>query len=297
MRDPTVAVTGATGFIGRHLTDALASRNLRIRALARRPDAVGIPEVDRVQADLLKPETLPAALEGVDVAYYLVHSMMAGPRFEERDRRAASNFVRAAEDAGVERIVYLGGLGEMGPELSDHLMSRSEVADLLAAGAIPLTTLRAAIILGTGGASWEMLRQLVERLPIMVTPLWVDVRCQPIALRDVLAYLVGCLDVEATAGTTFDIGGPDILTYREMMLELADLMGKRRHIVGIPVLTPRLSSYWVELVTDVPARVARPLIDGLKNEVVCRDDRILDLLPFPRTPFREAASLALRGDV
>ncbi len=185
----------------------------------------------------------------------------------------------------------------MGPELSKHLRSRAEVEDLLASGEVSTTTLRAAIILGYGGASWEMLRQLVERLPLMITPLWVDVRSQPIALRDVLAYLVGCLEVEETMGKAFDIGGPDILTYREMMLTLAQILGKRRYIFGIPVLTPRLSSYWVDLVTDVPSRVARPLIDGLKSEVVCRDQEILNFVPVRPTPYREAVRLAIEGKI
>ncbi len=297
MTRPLIAVTGATGFIGRHLVAALPEKDYRVRALVRRPQGFAVPGVETLPADLLQPETLPAALEEVDVAYYLVHSMMAGAAFAERDRRAAANFLDAAERARVKRIIYLGGLGEMGPELSKHLRSRAEVGKLLASGDIPTTTLRAAIIMGYGGASWEMLRQLVERLPLMITPLWVDVRSQPIALRDVLGYLTGCLEVDETAGEAFDIGGPDILTYREMMLTLADILGKHRYIFGIPVLTPRLSSYWVDLVTDVPSRVARPLIDGLKNEVVCGDQRIQDLVPLHLTLYREAVELALQGRV
>ncbi len=297
MNEPLLAVTGATGFIGRHLVPRLTARGHRVRALVRTPDTYRAEGVEVGQADVLKPETLRTALDGVHTAYYLVHSMGAGTEFEEKDRRGARNFLEAAEDAGVERIIYLGGLGETGPELSEHLRSRAETGRILESGDVATTTLRAAIILGHGGASWEMLKQLVERLPVMVTPLWVESRCQPIALRDVLGYLVGSAGAPETAGATFDIGGPDILTYRQMMLTLGRAMGKRRYIFGIPVLTPRLSSYWVDLVTDVPASIARPLIDGLKIDVVCRDDRIRDLVPLETTPYQEAVGLALRGRV
>ncbi len=297
MRDRLIGVTGATGFIGRHLVTSLKAKGYRVRALVRRPWEYESSGTEVRRADLLEPASLPSALQGIDTAYYLVHSMMDGPAFADRDKAAAENFLEAAEVAGVERVIYLGGLGETGSDLSRHLTSRAEVGRILASGKVPTTTLRAAIILGHGGASWEMLRQLVERLPVMVTPKWVEVRSQPIALRDVLAYLRGCLEVDETVGRSFDIGGPDILTYREMMLTLAEVMKKRRYIFGIPVLTPRLSSYWVDLVTDVPSRVARPLIDGLKNEVVCRENHIQGLIPTPLTSYREAIRLALRRDV
>ncbi len=297
MSNRVVGVTGATGFIGRHIVPALQSAGHEVRALVRRPQELVGSGVDTRRADLLEASSLSAALEGVHTAFYLVHSMMAGSTFVERDRLAANNFTEAAEASGVERIIYLGGLGETGPALSTHLRSRAEVARILQSSNVPTTTFRAAIILGHGGASWEMLRQLVERLPVMLTPRWVEVRCQPIALRDVLTYLVKSVGEDETAGSSFDIGGPDILTYREMMLILAEVLRKRRYIFGIPVLSPRLSSYWVDLVTDVPSRVARPLIDGLKNEVVCRESRIKSLIPMRRTRYREAIKLALRGVV
>jgi len=297
MTEELLAVTGATGFIGSNLVKGLLAKGRKVRALVRRPqDYSGAVDARRI--DILDKASLPAALEGVHTAFYLVHSMKNKSReFAQMDRRGAENFLNAAEKSGVQRIIYLGGLGEMGSELSEHLKSRAEVGRILQSGRIETTVLRAAIIVGPGSASWEMLRQLTERLPIMTTPRWVETRCQPIALRDVLRYLVGCAEVEATAGGTFDIGGPDILTYRQMMTQVAELLGKRVRIYGIPILSPRLSSYWVDFVTDVPSNVARPLIDGLRSEVVCRDDKIKSLIPLDLTPFREAVSLALKGTI
>jgi uncharacterized protein YbjT (DUF2867 family) len=295
--EPLLAVTGATGFIGSNLVPYLAAHGHRVRALVRRPEAFTTKGVEVRRADLLEEGTINEALDGVDTAYYLVHSMYGGADFVEKDRRAAENFVRASDSAGVRRIVYLGGLGEMGGSLSEHLKSRREVADVLRSGRAKVTVLRAAIILGPGGGSWEMLRQLVEKLPVMVTPRWVETRCQPIALRDVLGYLEGCSREEATAGESFDIGGPDILTYREMMVRLAGVMDRRLWILGIPVLTPRLSSYWVDYVTDVPSELARPLIEGLRNEVICQDNRITTILPQKLTSYEEAVTLALSGKV
>ncbi len=299
MTQRTIAVAGASGFIGRHLVPRLRDRGHCVRALTRHPASLALPGIETRYADVLDAASLPAALEDVDTAYYLVHSMedRSHSSFAERDRRAADHFVRAAGRAGVSRIVYLGGLGETGPGLSEHLASRAEVGRILQSGAPSTTVLRAAIILGPGGASWDMLRQLVERLPVMVTPQWVESRCQPIALRDALGYLVGCAAAPETVGKSFDIGGPDILTYREMVTILAEVLGKRRWIVDVPVLTPRLSSYWVDLVTTVPASVAHPLVEGLRNEVVCRENRIRDIVPQSLTPYREAVALALQGVV
>jgi uncharacterized protein YbjT (DUF2867 family) len=298
MTERLIAVTGATGFIGRYLVDHLVAKRHRIRALVRKPQDFETEGVETKRADIFDKGSLHGALEGVHTVYYLVHSMKnEGREFAQMDREGAENFLNAAEASGVERIIYLGGLGETGPELSEHLKSRAEVGRILQSGRIQTTVLRAAIILGPGSASWEMLRQLVERLPVMTTPRWVETRCQPIALRDVLGYLVGCAEVDATARGTYDIGGPDILTYRQMMTEVAEILGKRVRIYGIPILSPRLSSYWVDLVTDVPSNFARPLIDGLRSEVICRDDRIKSLVPMKLTPFREAVSIALRGDV
>jgi uncharacterized protein YbjT (DUF2867 family) len=244
--------------------------------------------------DLLQPATLRESLAGVEAVYYLVHSMEAGRTgFAERDRQAARNFVEAADAAGVRRVIYLGGLGEVGPRLSEHLASRAEVAGILQTGKFSLTVLRAAVIIGAGGASYEIVRALVKRLPVMVVPLWVETCCQPIAVDDVVRYLVEALKEERTAGGTFDIGGPEVLSYRDMMERMARMSGDVNLYIPVPVLTPRLSSYWVGLVTPVKASIAIPLIEGLRNEVVCRENRIRDLIPFPLTPYDEAVRRAL----
>jgi len=289
----TVLVAGASGFIGKRLVQALLGAGVPVRCLVRRE--VPLPAAARaVRGDLLEPLSLPAALEGVDTVYYLVHSLAAGRAgFERRDRQAAENFSTAATRAGVRRVVYLGGLGETGPELSEHLQSRLEVGRILQGGGFATTFLRAAIILGAGGASFEMIRSLVQRLPVMITPRWVSTRCQPIAVGDVIRYLTGCLFDERTAGGTFDIGGPDVLSYREMMQRLAAIEGRRLLIVPVPVLSARLSSYWVGLITPVQPSIAMPLIEGLANEVVCRENRIRDLIPFRLTPYDEALRSAL----
>jgi len=296
MTNGLLAVTGANGFIGKHLINNLLTRNHEVLALVRRPQEFKVEGVETRRADVHDAKSLQNALDGVHTAYYLVHSMRSkGQDFAKMDRVGAENFLRAAESVGVQRIIYLGGLGETG--LSEHLRSRAEVGAILQSGRVRTTVLRAAIIVGPGSAGWEMLKQLVQHLPVMTTPRWVETRCQPIALRDVLGYLVACAEVEETGGYTFDIGGPDILTYRQMMMEVAVVLGKRVRIYGIPILSPRLSSYWVDLVTDVPSSIARPLIDGLSSEVVCRDDRIKSLVPLDLTPFREAVSLALKGTI
>jgi uncharacterized protein YbjT (DUF2867 family) len=234
----------------------------------------------------------------MDAAYYLVHSM--GGRsirqtkaFAERDRRAAENFIKAADKAGLKRIIYLGGLGETGDKLSEHLSSRLEVAKILQSGKAQTTALRAAIIIGPGGASFEMLRYLVERLPVMMCPRWIETKCQPIYVQNAIDYLVGCLLEPSTSGLTLDIGGPDILTYRELMHLYARIRGVRRFMFTVPVLTPHLSSYWVGLVTPVPAGIAIPLVEGLKNEVVCRDNTIRELVPINLISMEEAIRTAL----
>jgi len=290
-----VLVTGATGFVGGELVPALVAAGHEVRALVRDPERYDPPDgVTVVQGDLLDPDSLDGAFDGIEAAYYLVHSMRAGDDFEERDRRAASNFATAASAAGVDRVVYLGGLGEDLDDLSPHLRSRREVEQVLAEGDYALTTLRAAIIVGADSASFRMVRQLVKRLPVMVTPRWVANECQPIAISDVVAYLVGVLDAPETAGETYGIGGPDVLTYREMLVRTAGAMGRTRPLIlSVPVLTPQLSSYWVGLVTDVPASVARPLILGLKNPVVVTDDSIRDHVDVELTPFDDAVCRAL----
>jgi uncharacterized protein YbjT (DUF2867 family) len=298
-----VLLTGATGFIGRRLLYALVDRGIETRCVVRPGESLETefppdkrPEV--IYADLLEPNTLEKALEGMDTAYYLVHSM-GGRRikdrvtFADRDRRAAENFIKAAEKAGLKRIIYLGGLGETGDKLSEHLSSRLEVAEILRSGNAKTTALRAAIIIGGGGASFEMLRYLVERLPVMMCPRWIETKCQPISVQNAIDYLVGCLLERSTAGLTLDIGGPDILTYRELMLLYARVRGIRRIMFTVPVLTPQLSSYWVGLVTPVPAGIAIPLVEGLKNEVICRDDRIRKLIPIDLISMEEAIRFAL----
>jgi uncharacterized protein YbjT (DUF2867 family) len=292
-----VLVTGATGFVGRRLVPALTAAGHDVVVLVRDASRyTGPTDVTVVEGDLLEATTLPPAMDGVEAAYYLVHSMRSGGDFEERDRLAARNFVDAASTAGVERVIYLGGLGEERDHLSPHLRSRREVEHILDSGTFALTTLRAAIIVGGGSASFDMVRQLAKRLPVMVTPQWVETRCQPIAISDVVAYLVGVLDHPETADEMYEIGGPDILTYREMLQRVGTQLGHSPRIVPVPVLTPRLSSYWIGLVTDVDTDVARPLIEGLKNPVVVTDDRIRDIVSVDETPFDVAVERALREE-
>jgi len=290
-----VLVTGATGFVGGRLVPALVDDGHDVRALVRDPGRYDPPEgVEVVTGDLLDPESLDGVFDGIEAAYYLVHSMRAGGDFEERDRRAARIFTDVASEAGVDRVVYLGGLGEDQNDLSPHLKSRREVESILAEGDPELTALRAAIIVGAGSASFRMVTQLVKRLPLMVTPRWVANECQPIAIDDVIAYLVGVLEAPETAGETYGIGGPDVLTYAEMLRGTAGAIGRTKPlIVPVPVLTPKLSAYWVGLMTDVPWQVAQPLILGLKNPVVVTDDSIRDHVAVDLTPFETAVESAL----
>jgi len=296
-----IAVLGATGYIGGRLVPALLDRGWTVRAVGRsaaklhcRPFATR-DGVELAQADVLDRPALTEALRGCRSAYYLVHSMHPGVgNFEERDRQAALCMREAAEEAGLDRIVYLGGLGEPGPDLSHHLRSRMEVGEILGAGSVPLTWLRAAMILGSGSASFEILRYLVDRLPVMVTPAWVNSLCQPIAVTNVIEYLAGCLDSPATMGRTLDIGGPDILSYRELFDIYARAAGLRpRLIIPVPVLTPKLSSYWIQLVTPVPPSLSRPLAEGLRNKVVCRENDIRGLVPTRLLTAAEAVARAL----
>ncbi|GGX59426.1 SDR family oxidoreductase [Streptomyces fructofermentans] len=298
-------VTGATGYIGGRLVPELLSEGHRVRCLARSPDRLrDHPWADRaevVRGDVTDADSVREAMRGMDVAYYLVHAMGTGGDFERTDREAARIFGEQARAAGVRRIVYLGGLTPAGVparELSPHLRSRAEVGRILLESGVPTTVLRAAVIIGSGSASFEMLRYLTERLPVMVTPSWVHTRIQPIGVRDVLRYLVGSARMPDDVSRAFDIGGPDVLTYREMMRRYASIAGlPPRLIVSVPVLTPRLSSHWVGLVTPVPRSIARPLTESLRHEVVCHEHDIARYVPDP--PGRpigldEAVELALQ---
>lgn len=298
---PVVAVMGATGYVGGRLVPRLLERGYRVIAISRslkklagRPWAQH-PGVELRAADALDPASLTSALSGAQVLYYLVHSMEPKVNFEEADRQAARAVAREAERCGVRRILYLGGLGLDNPALSKHLRSRTEVGQLLASGRALVTTLRAAMIIGSGSASFEMLRYLVDRLPVMVTPRWIQTPNQPIAIRNVLDYLIGCLEHPETAGQTYDIGGPEVLTYRSLMEIYAREAGLRpRWILPVPVFTPRLSSYWIHLVTPVQASLARPLVEGLRNPVVCQEQRLQDLLQVELLDCTEAISRALK---
>lgn len=299
---PRVLVTGVTGFVGKHLAVALLERGRPVAGMTRSgnvdPDLVAAGlEVRR--GDALTGAGLDAALEGIDVAYYLIHSMGGTEEgFEERDARAARNVLAAAERRGVERIVYLGGLGEADADLSPHLASRQEVGTILSGSdSVKATVLRAAVILGPGSASSDMVYWLTRRLPVMIAPRWVAQRIQPIYVGDVIEYLVGCLERPETAGGTFDIGGPDVMTYRSMMETFAAVMGRRRRIFTVPVLTPKLSAYWIDLVTPVDRGVAHTLIEGLRNEVVCTDDAIRSIVEVAPTPYRVAVAATLDGRV
>lgn len=296
-----VFVTGASGYIGGRLVPLLLEQGYRVRCLARSPRKLQArpwadrPGVEIVQGDVADAGRLAEAMRGCRAAYYLVHSMLAaGEEYAERDRRLAVSFAAAAAAAGIERILYLGGLGETGADLSEHLSSRREVEEELQAGEVPVTVLRAAMILGSGSASFEILRYLVERLPVMITPRWVSTECQPIAVGDVLYYLAACLETPETAGRTLDIGGPDVLSYRELMQMMAEALElPRRIILPVPVLTPRLSSLWIHLVTPLSRHIARPLAEGLRNRVVVRDDSARRLMPRRPLGVREAIELAI----
>lgn len=291
-----VLVAGATGFVGSALVPALLDAGHSVRALVRDATRYEPPNgVDVVEGDLLHRPSLDDACNGIEAAYYLVHSLATGAEYAERDRSAASNFSDAASNAGIERVVYLGGLGETGDRLSEHLASRREVEEILATGAYELTVLRAAIIIGAGSSSFVMIRQLAGRLPLMVTPQWVRTPCQPIAIDDVVAYLVGVLNDPETAGEMYEIGGPEVLTYETILKRTAAHLGKRLIIIPVPLLSPALSVYWVDLVTDVSKHVAHPLIYGLKNPVVVSDDHIRERIPIELTPFDEAVERALAG--
>ena len=278
-----VLLTGATGYIGGRLVPRLLEAGYSVRCLARDTARLeGRPwrsQVEVAAGDCLRADTLPAAMSGVDVAFYLVHSMAGGRDFEQRDVLAARNFAAAARTAGVSRILYVGGLGDPDTDLSEHLRSRQETGRVLRETGVPVTEFRAAVIVGSGSLSFEIIRYLTERLPVMICPRWLYTRAQPIAIRNVLDYLVAALDTPASTGQIIEIGGANVMTYGDMLRGYARARGLRRWLLPVPVLTPRLSSYWLHLVTPVPAAIARPLIQGLRNDVVVRSDTAQRLFP------------------
>ncbi len=278
-----ILVTGATGYVGGRLVPRLLSSGYRVRCLSRdRARLKGRPwsdQVDLAQGDMMQPDSLIAAMRNVKVLYYLVHSLGGGSDFAERDVAAARNCAQAARTAGVERIIYLGGLGDPASDLSPHLRSRQRTGDALREAGVPVTEFRAAVIVGSGSLSFELIRYLTERLPVMICPKWVFTRVQPIAIRNVLDYLVAALACPESAAQILEIGGKDVLPYADMMTGYSRARGLKRRLIAVPVLTPRLSSYWVHLVTPIPANIAQPLIKGLGNEVIVRDHTARMLFP------------------
>jgi len=301
-----ILVTGSTGYIGGRLVPHLIALGHKVRVLARDPERLHgrtwEKSVEIVQGDVLKPDTLTRVLEEIQVAYYLIHSMNGKEGFHQRDLIAANNFGKAARSNGVERIIYLGGLGDPDADLSEHLKSRQDTGSELAKAGVPVTEFRAAIIVGSGSISFEMIRYLTERIPVMICPRWVFTRVQPIAINDVLDYLTASLDVPESSGKVIEIGGTDVITYGEMMTVYANVRGLKRYMIPVPVLTPRLSSHWVHWTTPVPSSITRPLIEGLRNEVIVRDNLAKHLFPDIqpmdyRTAVEKALSRLYKGEV
>jgi uncharacterized protein YbjT (DUF2867 family) len=296
---PLILVTGASGYVGGRLLKALLAAGHRVRCLVRRPEnlrTAGIAGAEVVAGDVLDPGSLRVAMAGVNTAFYLVHSMGSAGSFEEEDRRAARNFADAARAVGVSRIIYLGGLGESSPALSPHLRSRHEVGEILRSSGLPVIEFRASVVIGSGSLSFEMIRALVERLPLMIAPRWVAVPGQPIAIQDLLEYLIAALALPCEESRTFEIGGADQVSYGGLMLEYARQRGLKRFILPVPVLTPRLSSLWLGLVTPLYVRVGRKLIDSIRHPTVVRDRSALAEFEVRPVGYREAIAAALRAE-
>ena len=293
-----ILVTGATGYVGGRLIPRLLDAGYSVRAMVRDPSRLQgrswIDQVEIYKGDVLQPETLFPALEGVDVAYYLIHSMMAGTGFHQRDQRAAHSFAAAAKKGEVRKIIYLGGLGDPNADLSDHLRSRQQTGTALQSAGVHVLEFRAGVIVGAGSASFEMIRYLTERVPIMISPRWVYTRTQPISIGNILDYLTAAVEFPLDDHQVVEIGGPQVLSYEDMLRGYARIRGLRRAILPVPILTPRLSSYWVHWVTPIPAALARPLIEGLRNEVIVHDHQAQQLFPSVKlTPYDQAVEVAL----
>jgi uncharacterized protein YbjT (DUF2867 family) len=291
-----ILVTGATGYVGGSLVPRLLERGYKVRCLARDESRLKSrwEGAEIVQGNVLEKESLHEIFNGIETAYYLIHSMGGKGEFAKTDMIAAENFARAAEQQGVKRIIYLGGLGSTEENLSKHLSSRLQTGDTLRKFNVPVTEFRAGVIVGSGSLSFEMIRYLTERLAVMVTPKWVNTRTQPIAIRDVLRYLVETISIDNTKGEIIDIGGEDILTYKDLMSIYAEVRGLKRYFIKVPVLTPKLSSHWIGLVTPLPSRIAKPLVDGLKNELICKSNKAKEMFGFKTLSYKEAVELALQ---
>lgn len=294
-----ILVTGATGYIGGRLVPRLIEKGYNVRCMAR--DVTRLEgrwqNAEIVYGDVHSPDSIHNALENIDVAYYLIHSMSAGEdKFVKMDEQAAKNFSEVAKSKGVKRIIYLGGLGSDDDKLSPHLKSRQNTGEMLRSSGISVTEFRAGMIVGSGSLSFEMVRYLTERVPIMICPKWVSTKTQPIAVRDVLHYLIDSLEVEDSEGKILDIGSPNVLTYAELMKVYADVRNLKRIMINVPLLTPRLSSYWVDFVTPIPSKIARPIIEGLKNESICKDSIARKIFSFEPIQYKEAVELALQRE-